>query len=196
METRAGRGLRHTTTPDGSQRTIELDPVQMAVFLPPVGAVFPFAGNVAPAGYLLCDSSAVSRTTYAKLFALIGTTYGVGDGSTTFNLPDLRGRVPFGQNAATFATLGGTGGEETHVLSSGEMPSHTHTGPAHTHDVTVGNGSGGANDRVSHGTTFTSTGTVSAAANSAGTGATGSTGSGTAHNTLPPYQVLIYVIKY
>lgn len=62
----------------------------------PTGAVIGFAGSSAPSGWLLCDGSAVSRTTYADLFTAIGTSYGVGDGSTTFNLPDLRGRVPVG----------------------------------------------------------------------------------------------------
>lgn len=64
-----------------------------------------FAGTSAPTGWLLCDGTAVSRTTYAALFAVISTVYGVGDGSTTFNLPDGRGRVNVQKNAATFATL-------------------------------------------------------------------------------------------
>jgi microcystin-dependent protein len=66
----------------------------------PAGTVVPFAGSSAPTGYLLADGSAVSRTTYASLFAVVGTTYGVGDGSTTFNLPDLRGRAPVGLNSS------------------------------------------------------------------------------------------------
>ena len=62
------------------------------------GEVVPFAGSTAPAGALFCYGQTVSRTTYAGLFAVIGTTYGVGDGSTTFNLPDLRGRVAAGKS--------------------------------------------------------------------------------------------------
>lgn len=62
----------------------------------PTGATVPFAGPTAPEGWLLCDGSAVSRTTYADLFAAIGTTWGAGDGSTTFNIPDMRGRIPRG----------------------------------------------------------------------------------------------------
>jgi microcystin-dependent protein len=80
----------------------------------PTGAMFPYAGSSAPsvaiggvAAWLLCDGSAVSRTTYAALFAVVSTTYGTGDGSTTFNLPDLRGRIPVG--AGTGAQNGGTG---------------------------------------------------------------------------------------
>lgn len=87
----------------------------------------PWSGSTAPAGWLLCDGSAVSRTTYADLFAEIGTTYGAGDGSTTFNLPNTAGRVMAGKAAAgTFATLGAVGGEETHLLTSAEMPAHDH----------------------------------------------------------------------
>jgi hypothetical protein len=94
----------------------------------PAGVVCSFAGSSAPTGYLLCDGAAVSRETYADLFAVISTTYGVGNGSTTFNLPDLRTRIPVGKNATgTFATLGTTGGAETHTLTSSEMPSHVHS---------------------------------------------------------------------
>ena len=67
-----------------------------AVPVMPVGCVIPFAGAAAPTGWLLCQGQAVSRTTYAQLFSVIGTTYGSGDGSTTFNLPDMRGRVAVG----------------------------------------------------------------------------------------------------
>ena len=65
----------------------------------PTGVVVPFAGATAPDGYLLCYGQAVSRSTYSDLFAAIGTTYGAGDGSTTFNLPDLRGRLPVHQGS-------------------------------------------------------------------------------------------------
>ncbi|MBN3010378.1 tail fiber protein, partial [Ruthenibacterium lactatiformans] len=65
----------------------------------PVGCVIPFAGAAAPTGWLLCQGQAISRTTYAQLFSVIGTTYGSGDGKTTFNLPDMRGRVAVGSDA-------------------------------------------------------------------------------------------------
>lgn len=80
----------------------------------------------APSWWLICDGSAISRTTYASLFAIIGTTYGAGDGTTTFGIPNMQWRVPVGKNSWTFATLGGAWGEETHVLSESEMPSHNH----------------------------------------------------------------------
>lgn len=90
----------------------------------PVGAIMPYGGDSDPAYWLICDGRAVSRTAYAELFAVIGTTYGTGDGSTTFNIPDLRGRVAVGHN--TTYGLGASGGEETHLLTVNEMPSHKH----------------------------------------------------------------------
>src|SRR5690606_26311907 len=83
--------------------------------LSPTGAVIPFAGSSAPAGWLLCDGSAVLRSEYPDLFAVVGTTYGAGDGSTTFNLPDLRQRFPLGKaNTGTGSQLGETGGSIDH----------------------------------------------------------------------------------
>ena len=93
----------------------------------PVGCIVPFTSDVVPENWLLCDGSAVSRTEYALLFSIIGTTYGVGDGSTTFNLPDLRGRVAVGKDGTQteFDNLGEKGGEKTHQLTVGELPKHT-----------------------------------------------------------------------
>lgn len=122
----------------------------------PAGTVLPYAGTTAPTGFLLPFGQAVSRTTFASLFAAIGTTYGIGDGSTTFNLPDLRGRAAFGADAmggiganrlglgvaggvTGAAVLGAAGGQQAHTLTTAEMPAHTHTTPA----VAVSGGSAG-----------------------------------------------------
>lgn len=113
-------------------------------YLVPTGVINQFAGETAPNGYLLCQGQAISRTTYANLFNVISTKYGAGDGSTTFNLPDLRGRVPVGKDDrdTDFKTLGNIGGEKAHTLTVQEMPSHNHSatltinsGGAHTHSA-------------------------------------------------------------
>lgn len=227
------------------------------------GIIMPYGGKTAPAGYLLCDGAAVSRSTYSALFAIlcptlgtvtitiaspgvvtlnghglqtgdsiyltttgalptgltantrywvikndantfwlatslanalagtkintsgsqsgthtaIGCAYGLGDGSTTFNTPNLVGNIPVGRNSADttdFGGLGQTGGEKTHVLSIAELP-------AHTHDYLKGTGSGGTNVGPN-----TSAGTAQA---------TTSVGSGTAHNNIQPYVTTNYIIK-
>lgn len=145
-----------------------------------------------PSGWLLCDGSAVSRTGYAALFLEIGTVHGVGDGSTTFNLPDYRGRVPVGTNdnglpnsvngSLTTHNEGATGGAETHTLTTAELAAHTHG--AGTYEVTntvggSGTGSGGG------------TGTSAKAV----TGTSGSAGSGAAHNNMQPFSVTNFIIK-
>ena len=119
-----------------------------AVGFMPVGVVVPFAGSTSPAGWQLCYGQAISRTTYAGLFATIGTTYGSGDGSTTFNVPDLRGRVVAGEDdmggtaasrltaggsGITGTTLGASGGTETHTLTTAQLASHNHTQDSHNH---------------------------------------------------------------
>lgn len=126
-------------------------------FQMPPGSVVPFAGSVAPGGYLLCDGSAVLRSRYPLLFAAIGTTYGAGNGTTTFNLPNLQGRVISGRDSGQteFDTLGETGGQKTHTLTVGEIPAHSHTGTtdssgAHTHTGTTD--SAGAHTHTSNAT--------------------------------------------
>lgn len=171
------------------------------------GVVFPFAGSVAPDGWLLCDGSAINRVTYSRLFAMIGTTYGVGDGSTTFNLPDIRGRIAIGKDdmggfAANRITVGGsgiagnilgaTGGTETHVLTNSQMPIHNHGGATggHTHDV--GTGSVGGNNAVAG--NYTRSSSVQTAALSA-TASISNDGGGGAHNNTQPSMILNYIIK-
>lgn len=149
----------------------------------PIGTIAPFGGTSDPSYWLICDGRAVSRTDYASLFSVIGTTYGAGDGSTTFNIPDLRGRVAVGvgnsgAEGATTHLRGQTGGEEKHTLTVNEMPSHTHGGWGESGDT--------ANWQIvdGHNTAFNRyTG------NSA-------TGGGQPHNNMQPYVVTNYIIKY
>lgn len=148
---------------------------------PPTGFMVAYAGGSAPIGWLLCDGSAVSRATYAALFALIATTYGVGNGSTTFNLPDLRGRTAIGSGTGsglTARTLAQTMGEENHQLSTAELPAHTHT-------------------LQKTGTTANSTAGVASELWQAGafSGTTGFQGSDTPHNNMQPSVALNFIIK-
>ena len=101
----------------------------------PAGAIMPFAAAFTPSGWLLCDGQAVSRATYATLFAVLEEVYGDGDGVNTFNVPDLRGRFPMGKTASgTGSTLGGTGGTIDPTVSI----AHTHTTVAHSHTINHG----------------------------------------------------------
>jgi microcystin-dependent protein len=147
----------------------------------PIGSIGVWPGSAAPENWLLCDGAAVSRTTYAELFAGIGTTYGSGDGSTTFNVPNAKGRVAVGKDASQteFDVLGETGGEKTHTLTVDEMPSHNH--PINR-TVYAASGSGAASaDAYAAPPTYTIN--------------TGAVGGGGAHNNLPPYITLNYIIK-
>jgi microcystin-dependent protein len=156
------------------------------------GVINIYAGSSAPQGTLLCDGSAVSRTTYSRLYLAIGTTYGIGNGTGTFNLPNLQGRVPVGLKATEplFSALGNTGGTGAHTLSESEMPSHTHTG---TTDATSTNSTLTNNGVTSGvGTADVATGSVL----HSHTFTTNSTGGGLAHNNLQPYIVLNYIISY
>lgn len=101
-----------------------------------IGEVRMWPAVSAPSKWMLCQGQAISRSTYAALFAVLGETYGTGNGSTTFNLPDFRGRAPVGAgqgSGLTYRALADSIGEEKHVLTSGENASHTHSGPSHTH---------------------------------------------------------------
>jgi microcystin-dependent protein len=148
----------------------------------PTGSVLPYCSSTLPAGWLLCDGAAVSRTTYARLFGVVGTAFGAGDGSTTFNLPDLRGRAPIGAGTGSglsARTFGGKVGAETHTLSSAEMPSHAHAHVVYAR-ADLGAASGGDISGLHSGVTST---------NSWAAGGSG------AHNNMPPSLVLNFIVK-
>lgn len=160
------------------------------------GMVMPFSGTTVPEGWLKCDGSLVSRTTYAKLFAVIGTTYGPGDGSTTFRLPDYKGRVLVGQDTGQteFDILGETGGEKAHTLTIAELPVHDHTvrfeaDPAVTSNNVFISNAAAHTDRISK------NGPYGGAGGAAGAGLSGNAGGGAAHNNLQPYAVAQYIIS-
>jgi microcystin-dependent protein len=148
----------------------------------PSGGIMDFAGPIAPEGWLLCDGAAVSREDYAALFEAIGTTWGAGDGSTTFNVPDLRGRAAIGSGdgpSTSARTVGQTGGAETHTLTTAEMPVHSHAGVQQLNWTGAESSPGGGNIIY----------------NSVGSGTTGNAGSGGAHNNMQPFAVVTKIIK-
>lgn len=178
------QNLPNTTTPLNATNLNQLQTnVENAIKESnPVGTIKMFAGSTAPTGYLICDGSAKSRTTYSELFSTIGTTYGSGNGSTTFNIPNLKGKVVVGldSNDTAFDLLGETGGEKTHTLTIDEMPSHNHK-VYRSGGQTAGYGSLFQNNSI----------TTELTAN-----VVDNTGEGQAHNNLQPYIVLNYIIKY
>lgn len=159
----------------------------------PAGAFIPYGGAVAPTGWLLCDGSAVSRITYADLFTAIGTAFGVGDGSTTFNLPDFRGRALAGLDnmggvsagrvgAAAADSMGGAIGTETHTLTEAQMPTHRHT-------INYPSGGVGSNG-LNTGGLFFSTGGGTYTTDTMNT-----TGGSQPHNNMQPTMFVNWLIK-
>jgi microcystin-dependent protein len=145
-----------------------------------VGTILMFGGSAAPSGWLLCNGAEVSRTAYADLFAVIGTSFGTGDGSTTFILPDLRGRSPVGMGQGiglSDRVLGAAGGAEKHKLTKSEMPAHSHSyrRPYITENE-------GQED-------------FDAWNKAMGTYSTGNTGGSQSHNNMHPFLVVNYIIK-
>ena len=157
----------------------------MLAILSPVGSLLDAAFSTPPTGYLLCDGTAVSRAAYAALYAAIGVTYGVGDGATTFNLPDARGRAALGVGTGSGLTaraLGASGGEETHVLITSEIPAHKHPWlDGYTNPGASAPGAGGVEFNGNNNTTLN-------------TGE--NTGGGGAHNNMQPYWVNATFIRY
>lgn len=208
---------------NGSANTASLD--YLINHIPtalPSGILVPFSGSVAPAGYLLCDGTLVSTTTYAALFAVVGTAFGTGSG--TFGLPDLRGRAVIGLDnmggsaaarVALATSMGQSGGASAHTLSATEsgiashthtQNSHTHTDSGHQHGTFMWNGTAGSAGNVLQGT-VNGGGVGVLAANNTGTGTAviststavnqnaTATAAASSHNNLQPYLALNVLIK-
>ena len=170
----------------------------------PIGTQVAYGGTVPPTGWLICDGSAVSRTTYAELFKVIGTSYGAGDGSTTFNLPNKKGRVSAGYDSTNskFNAIGKKLGEETHTLTAQELASHNHTGTTdfageHKHglpyDQSGGSELGGFKTGVM--TIYKTTEYMDAAGSHQHTFTTNNTGGNQSHNNIQPTEVDNWIIK-
>lgn len=169
----------------------------------PAGVIMAWGASSAPANWLICDGSAISRSTYASLFNAIGTTYGTGDGSTTFNLPDLRGRVIVGKNGATFGTLGATGGVESVTLTANQSGLRDHT---HVLRLGTNTGANDGNDMAARSSASGGldpnfrTGLAKGTNSTLGSNYYGSSDitkdAIDAHTNIQPYQVANYIIKY
>jgi|GEM_PF-1983657 len=185
-------GLLPMARAQGDAVIMEVTPPGAALAGVPTGGIMPWSSEVVPDGWLLCDGRPVSRMDQAGLFAVIGITYGAGNGMTTFNLPDLRGRVVVGLDnmggaAANVITgtwaryAGGVFGEERHQLITAEMP-------AHTHNVgTILNPRGSGSGQLEG--TYVNAHTINYAGVSASTGGNG------AHNTVQPSMALYWIIR-
>ena len=179
---------------DASITLSKIEPAALLVLLMPPASIIPYAGNMPPQGWLMCDGGVVDADTYPALFAAIGTTYG-GDGAPHFNLPDLRGRAIFGIGSLGNTTdthgrigqdpfaptiiLGGTGGEQKHQTTLAETANHDHEQQtsANSSAASYAPGYGGQWDYAYRGVK------------------TKAVGGGQAHNTMPPFILLTYLIK-
>lgn len=206
------------TASSNSGSLINLQPGPKSVFcsitadllqnIEPPGVIKEYAGDTLPDGYLWPAGQAVSRTMYSRLFDKIGTKHGAGNGTTTFNLPDKRGRVGVGRddmngtaaNRVTTTgsnvdgkTLGATGGEESHTLTVAEMPTHTHIQNAHSHSILIRGNSGNSILSVSSSGVLGTPSQITPI--SSDTATNQNTGGGTPHPIMQPTLIMNYIIK-
>jgi len=158
---------------------------------PFVGEIRMFAGNFAPQGWFLCQGTLKPISTYTVLFQLIGTTYG-GDGTTTFRLPDLRGRMPV--QVGTGNVLGQIGGEEQVLLTVNQMPNHRHAAAASSNHGNQSGPAGALWAAASGGSNPYSSTTPPPAQLAAD--ALSSVGGGQAHDNLSPYLAINFIIAW
>ena len=217
----AGADITHT-----QYNNVRLDIIDAHKTSAPIGSIIMWAGSDAnvPDGWALCNGSAVSRTTYSDLYTLTGNTFGAGNGSTTFNLPDMRDRFVVG--AGSTYSRNGKGGSTSVTLTTANLAAHTHTGPSHRHTVSItsstesrththevnmnfrltntGTGyaswrnsgtDGNYHSKTSSTESRTHTHSVSGNTGYQGTGNTGSAGSSSAHENRPPYIGLFFIIR-
>ena len=199
----AGQVLKTNTGASAPEWSTETD-------LCPVGSIIMYGAAAAPTNWLLCDGSAVNRTTYADLFSAIGTTYGAGNGSSTFNVPNLQGVFPAGYDGGSSYALAATGGATTDTptlsgtnagttLTSSQIPAHTHGG------VTTGwpsgswtGGTGATQTAIDASGLSVASGSVNLSLENTGGGSSHThtwTGTSSAVDILPPYLVVNYIIK-
>ena len=158
-----------------------------AALTAPAGEIRMWATATAPTGFLLCSGANVSRTIYAALFAVIGETFGAGDGSTTFTLPNFKNRMPIG--AGDLYAVGATGGSKDAVTVS---HTHTVTDPGHTHTTNARTNGGSATGLVGGGSAFTATATNDSATTGISVDSSGESGT---NKNLPPYLSIYFIIK-
>lgn len=198
VQTNGGVLYMKTTGVTFNTGWLDLATASGATAVLPPGIISPFGGASAPTGWLLCDGSAVSRTLYSLLFSAIGTAYGSGDGTTTFNVPDMRGRFPAG-----YAATGGN--SDVSSLGNGEgisvaarRPKHRHSvnDPGHTH-ATPGNTYNYQNEGNNYTYYQTPGGDDVGAPSSGGGGSSGITVGASSTDSLdaPAYLVVNYIVK-
>lgn len=199
----AGQVLKTNTGASAPEWSTETD-------LCPVGSIIMYGAAAAPTNWVLCDGSAINRTTYADLFSAIGTTYGAGNGSSTFNVPNLQGVFPAGYDGGSSYALAATGGATTDTptlsgtnagttLTSSQIPAHTHGG------VTTGwpsgswtGGTGATQSALDASGLSLASGSVNLSLENTGGGSSHThtwTGTSSAVDILPPYLVVNYIIK-